>query len=304
MNRFLWPLVLSTLVTQLAPAAESPPLDGETRDRGPIGSSEAPAAADQLIRFEFAQGLDNRAAAGGRLVLHGGLGRNHAGYLEFTAADQWAELDEHGTAGLSRLLSKARSLSVGGWFECRRVGEQVLLGRGDVVIGSLGERFFRPSDRFVNFCLGTDDRGFLMGTINGNGTMPFVHVTINDVPILTWQQLIVVKTSEGYHHFYQNGTLIHTDRESCWAPSRQPWLETDEGARRPIRLRMPTGGLVGEFWVVAKAISPEEAAADYEAKKTRYKPAPAGKPVFLRDVHAHPPVADGFDRQKALQGMM
>jgi len=143
-----------------------------------------------------------------------------------------------------------------------------------------------------------------MGTINGNGSMPFVHVTVNDIPILTWQQLAVVKTGEGYHHFYQNGAPVHTDREACRAPSRQPWQETDEGARQPIRLRVPSGGLLGEVWVIGRALSPQEVAADYQAMKNRYKPAPPGKVVPLRDIHAHPPAVNAFVREKALENMM
>jgi len=33
------------------------------------------------------------------------------------------------------------------------------------------------------FVLGTDQHGFFLGTANGNGTMPFPHVTLNEVPI-------------------------------------------------------------------------------------------------------------------------
>ena len=93
MSRFIWPLVLLALAAQLVRGAEPPPLDGRTRDRDPLDAGKGPAAVDELIRLEFAQGLDNLASAGGRLVLHGGLGRNDAGHLEFTTADQWAELD-------------------------------------------------------------------------------------------------------------------------------------------------------------------------------------------------------------------
>jgi dienelactone hydrolase len=261
-------------------------------------------AADAVVYCAFDRGVENLAPTGGTMLLGAGLGRSQEGCLEFTTPDQMAELDPQGMAAVSRRLREVKALAVGGWFQCRRVGEQTLAGRGDVTVGRLGERFFRPSDRWINFCLGTDDRGFLMGTINGNGTMPFIHVTVNDVPILTWQQLAVVKTEDGYHHFYQNGAAIHADRRACWAPSRQPWQETGDGAGEPIRLRMPAGGLVGEFWVIGRAISPEEIAADYQAKRGRYKPAPPGRPVLLRDMYAHPPAENGFDRQKAMAGMM
>ena len=92
-------------------------------------------------------------------------------------------------------------MSAGGWFLCRRMGEQVLLGRGQPQIAPLGERMFRPSDRFVDFCLGTDPHGFFMATLHGNGIMPFVHVTLNEVPINTWNQLVAVKAPDGFRAF-------------------------------------------------------------------------------------------------------
>jgi hypothetical protein len=121
-----------------------------------------------------------------------GVSRNDQGQLEFTTARQMAALDGDRLAAISEALRKVEALSIGGWFLCRRAGEQVLLGRGDVEIAPLGERMFPPSDRLIKFCLGTDQHGFFMGAINGNGNLPFVHVTVNQVPIQTWQQLVVV----------------------------------------------------------------------------------------------------------------
>lgn len=249
-----------------------------------------------LLYVDFALAPRN-AGSGGEFVLHHGLQRDEQGRLEFTTARQIAELDEEGTASVSQGLQDIDSLTVGGWFLLRRTGEQVLIGRDEVVIGALGERFFRPNDRFINFALGTDERGFLMGTINGNGRMPFLHVTVNSVPILQWQQLAVTKDSEGHHRFYQNGVLVHSDHRALSAPSRQPWRETEQGRTEPIRLQMPTGGLVGEIWIVGRALSPEEIAADYEHKKHRYRPAPPGRAVAVREMFSRPPAEPPeFDR--------
>ena len=95
--------------------------------------------------------------------------------------------------------------------------DEIYEDSGAIEIGPLGERFFRPRENFINFCVGSDQRGFLMGTINGNGGMPFVHVTVNELPIQTWQQIAVVKDTDGFHSFYQNGVLIHDDRNAASA---------------------------------------------------------------------------------------
>ena len=63
----------------------------------------------------------------------------------------------------------------------QRRGEQVLLGRGMPETGPGGERMFQPAKDWVNFFLGTDQHGFLMGCINGNSRMPFPLVTLSDV---------------------------------------------------------------------------------------------------------------------------
>jgi len=95
--------------------------------------------------------------------------------LEFTGALQHAEVE------FSQALDGAEAVTIGGWFFPRRSGEQYFLFRGAPQTGPQGERFSRPADDWVNFVLGTDQRGFLLGTIDGNGSMPFVHVTVNEV---------------------------------------------------------------------------------------------------------------------------
>jgi dienelactone hydrolase len=254
-----------------------------------------------LVYLDFADGVKNRSRAGGELAVRHGLRRDADGRLEFTNPRQYGELDRDAMAALSRQLVGAEALSVGGWFWCRRAGEQAFLSRGEIETGPLGERLFPPGERFVNFCLGTDRRGFLLGTINGNGRMPFPHVTVNEVPIHAWQQLVVVKDSRGHHHFYQNGRRVHSDEESMHAPARIEWPETAAGADEALRLRMPLGGLVAEAWVLGRALSPKEVAADYRAKRTRYRPAPPGEPVALRLMFSEPPPsakpAEPFDRE-------
>jgi dienelactone hydrolase len=264
----------------------------------PAGSIAQDAPDGALLFVDFARGMRNRAGDG-EFIPRDELKRRDPGWLEFSSPRANAVLNDAGTLELSKALRHVDALTVGGWFQTWRSGEQTLAGRGEIRIGPLGERFFRPSDTYINFCLGTDERGLLMGTINGNGGMPFVHVTVNDVPIQVWQQLVITKDSEGFHAFYQNGTLIHTDRRAISAPSRQPWHETDEGARVPLRLQMPTGGLIGEIWVVGRALSVEEIAADYEHKRMRYTPAPPGKAVALREMHQRPPGQDRFNPERA-----
>ena len=54
-----------------------------------------------------------------------------------------------------------------------------------------------------------------MGTIDGNGTMPFPYVTIDEIGIDAWHQLVVVKDREGMHHFI-------TTARACIRRANQP----------------------------------------------------------------------------------
>lgn len=200
--------------------------------------------------------------------------------LDFDNALQLAEIDFSGK------LNGIQSMSVGGWFFPRRIGEQSFLFRGVPRTGPLGERFFRPEKDWVNFVLGTDERGFLMGTIHGNGSMPFVHVTVNEVGFDAWNQLAVVKDDMGYHKFYLNGTLVHTDIHATSSGIVRPFRDTAAG--EPVRLAMPLGGRVGEAWIFPRALSAEEIREDFLAKRDRYHPAPPGQPVLLRPMNLHP----------------
>src|SRR5262249_47310489 len=157
----------------------------------------------------------------------------HGPALQFTNAPQYAEVQ------MSRSLDGIQAMTVGGWFYSRRVGEQMMFSRGLPEINPLGNRMFPRTEDWVNFVLGSDQHGFFLGTINGNGTMPFPHVTVNEVPINTWNQLVVVKDAAGYEKFYQNGMLVHTDRNA--AAGGKIWPFRDVAAGEPVRLAVPMG---------------------------------------------------------------
>jgi hypothetical protein len=199
--------------------------------------------------------------------------------LEFVSPTQHVEVR------FTNGLNGTSNVSVGGWFFPRRSGEQYFLTRGVPDVGANGERFFRRQSDWVNFVLGTDPRGFLLGTINGNSIMPFPLVTVEELTINRWHQLVVTKTADGVHHFYHNGAFIWTDRNANAAGKAWPFVDTAPG--EPLRLAMPLGGLIAEAWVFSRALSADEIAADFFAKRSRYSPALTPVPVALRDMNAH-----------------
>lgn len=194
--------------------------------------------------------------------------------------------EEAGEAEISRKLDGLSAMTIGVWVHPKRNGEQIFFGRGVPECGPNGERMFRPNEDWVNFILGTDARGFLMGAIHGNGSMPFPFVTLNEVPINSWSQLVVVKDADGFQKFYRNGTLVCTDRDSCHAGKVRPFRDRDPGA--PVRLAIPLGGSVGEAWIHGRELTAEEIRNDFEEKKARYAPALPAEPVLLRPMNAHP----------------
>lgn len=208
------------------------------------------------------------------------IGGRFGGALEFTNVLQYAEVE------FSRQLDGIEAITVGGWFFPRRSGEQYFLSRGVPETGPQGERFFRPADDWVNFVLGTDQHGFLLGTIHGNGAMPFAHVTVNEVAFDAWNQLVVVKDRRGFQKFYLNGTLVHTDEQAEAAGKIRPFRDTAPGA--PVRLAMPLGGLIGAAWVFPRELTAEEIKQDFFAKRDRYNPALPGEPVLLREMDLRP----------------
>ena len=243
------------------------------------GPTRAQVTANAMLLF-----VDGHHTNGVRL-LNGTkwISHSNGARLEFTSPLQYAEKSIPGS------LQGLTAMSVGGWFFPRRSGEQYFAFRGIPEIGAQGERFFRPSDRFVNFVLGTDQHGFLLGTINGNGAMPFPRVTVNDVAFDTWSQLVVTKDARAHHRFYINGALMHSDEHASTAGKVWPFRE-DFGAltNEPLRLAMPLGGLVGEVWIAPRALGAAEVQKDFEAKRPRYHPALPVAPVLLREMEARP----------------
>jgi dienelactone hydrolase len=232
--------------------------------------------SDAVLLLSFEKENPDLRLTRGLKVVHGDFGNA----LEFTDALQVAEID------FSRRLDGVRAMTVGGWFYPRRAGEQSFFCRGVPEAGPNGERMFRPQEKWVDFLLGTDQHGFFLGTVHGNATMPFPFVTLNDVPIDEWSQLVVVKDAEGYQKWYRNGTLVCSDRESTYAPKVRPFVDTVDG--EPVRLMMPLGGMIGEAWIVPRELSAEEVRRDFEAKRARYKPALPTEPVRLREMDRHP----------------
>lgn len=202
------------------------------------------------------------------------------GAIEFTTALQFVEVN------FSRRLDGIDALTVGGWFMPRRAGEQSFFFRGVPETAERGERMFPPRQDWVSFLIGTDQHGFFLGAVHGNGRMPFPLVTLNEVPIDSWSQLVVAKDRSGFQKFYRNGRLVHTDEHSAHAPVVRPFRDAAEG--EPVRLAMPQGGLIGEAWVVGRELSAEEIRQDFEAKKVKYHPALPTEPVILREMDAHP----------------
>jgi hypothetical protein len=245
----------------------------------PLLALDAPDAA---LFFDF------QSPAAGAIRLHGArhtaMKHDPLQPPELRALE-FRNMFESAEAAFSRALDGVQAASIGGWFYTRRKGEQVLLSRGLPEVGVSGDRFLRPEKDWVNFTLGTDSRGFFFGTINGNAEMPFVYVTVDEVPINTWNQLVVVKTAEGHHRFYRNGTLVHTDRDSTWGPKVHPFRDVADG--EPVRLAVPQGGLIGEVWIYGRELSAEEIRSDYLAKRSRFRPAPEAAPVELRDMDEH-----------------
>jgi hypothetical protein len=227
----------------------------------------------QELKLDFSQdpppGL--RLAHGARRV---------EGALEFLNPIQGAEID------FSRRLDGVPALTVGGWFFPRGRGEQYFFFRGLPEYSGLGERWLRPHPEWVGFVLGTDARGFLMGAVHGNGSMPFPYVTLDEVPFGSWSQIVVVKDARGYQKFYRNGTLVGSDLDSAHAPKITPFRDTAEGP--PVRVTLPLGGRVGEVWIHGRELSAEEIRRDFESKKARYFPALPAEPTALREMNLHP----------------
>jgi hypothetical protein len=201
------------------------------------------------------------------------------GCIEFTHEGQ------EFTISFSNRLDGSEAVSIGGWFFLKQTGEQILFSRGDVEAGPNGERMFLPQKQWVNFMLGVDQRGFFMGVVNGNGVMPFPHVTLDELLIDRWHQLVMVKTARGFQKFYHNGIMVRSDEEASAAGKIWPFHDTAPGA--PVRIRAAYGGRAGEAWIFARELAAKEIQKDFFAKKARYTPAIAPVPIEVREMNQH-----------------
>lgn len=237
--------------------------------RAAIDSREAVLFLD----FEERAGVEMKQ---GTKVREGRFGKA----LEFTTALQYAE------SGFSNKLDRIEAMTIGGWFFPWRSGEQAFLFRGIPEMDERGNRMFRREESWVNFLLGMDQHGFLMGAINGNGSMPFPRVTVNEIGIDAWHQLVLVKDRKGIQKFYHNGRLIHTDENATTSGKAWPFNDTAPG--EPVRLAMTHGGLIGEAWVFSREVTAAEIQEDFNKKRDRYNPALPGQVVELREMNLHP----------------
>lgn len=269
---------------------------------------------DAILFLDFARGATDASPSHRSVKLNGArwgtLGHDpmqnrHGSALEFTTSVQTAEVE------MTRALDGVNAATIGGWFYARRAGEQVFFSRGLPEISPTGTRNFPPRAGWVNFLLGTDQHGFFMGTVNGNGEMPFPYVTVNEIEIDTWNQLVVVKDAQGFQKLYRNGELVQTDKNSGWAPKVTPFRDVETGD--PVCLMVPQGGMVGEAWIFGREVNADEIRRDYLSKKDRYNPAPPGRMVLLREMNSHPfahlwrepPAAASWpsERQRILAGI-
>lgn len=231
------------------------------------------ATKDAALRLDFAQPQPGVQLMGAR---HERTATN--GWLRFVAPYQFAQTN------FSRRLDGLSACSVGGWFFVQRRGEQVFIGRGSPEIAPGGERIFQAAKDWVNFFLGTDQHGFLMGCLNGNSRLPFPLVTLSDVAEGEWHQLVLVKDAQGGQQFYHNGALVHSDADSEHAGHVWPFRDTVEG--EPLRLAVPFGGRIGEAWIFPHALPQEAIERDFESKRIRYAPALPVMRVRLREMDA------------------
>src|SRR5687767_8538893 len=126
----------------------------------------------------------------------------------------FARSDEAVPVDVRGILDRAEAATVEVWVRIRRSGEQVFAGRGLPTIGPGGERYFKPAEGWVNFFVGTDAHGFLMGAINGNSRMPFPLVTLEPLAPGQWHQAVIVKQADGFQRFHHNGAQVYSDDQS------------------------------------------------------------------------------------------
>lgn len=185
-------------------------------------------------------------------------------------------------------LDGIEALTVGAWVRPLRRESNVFLRRGELDIAASGDRLFKPRPDLVTFLLGSDERGFFMGAVHGNGRMPFPFVTLNEVPTHRWSRLVAVKDEKGVQRFYMNGGLVASDVEAAAG-----------GVVRPFKDAGGPASADGEdILILPRALTAEEVRADYERDRRGSTPVAA---VALREMNAHPTPelwAPPFDRER------
>lgn len=224
-------------------------------------------------------------------VLKAAYGASGAGepVFRWSAGDKPREFfraDDVITMPIERKLDGARSASLAAWFMLRRPGEQVIVSRGLPEMGPGGERFFRPAEDWVNFVLGTDQHGFLMGCIHGNSRMPFPLVTLAELTPGEWHHSVIVKQADGGQRFYHNGALVYSDANSAHAGKVWPFIDKKTGD--PLRLSLPLGGAMAEVTLWAHELSAGEVQAAWNENRLRLLPNHPGQPCAVRRMHGKP----------------
>ena len=241
---------------------------------GPAPKTMNPSHIPLLLAYLV---LLTRSLAAADPVIHWSSG---ATPREFTRADDVVLVDVAGK------LREARGATVEAWVLLRRPGEQAIVARGLPSIGPGGERFYRRAEGWVNFFIGTDQHGFLMGCVNGNSRMPFPLVTLELLKPDEWHQIVVVKQADGYQRFHHNGALVHSDASA--AVAGQPWPFSDAEAGEPMRIAIPLGGSVREVSVWARELEADEIRAQWESRRGSNLPNSSAQPVDILPMHEHP----------------
>lgn len=187
-------------------------------------------------------------------------------------------------------LDGAEALTVAAWVRPLRRGERAFLKRGELETAPGGDRMFKPRADQVTFLLGSDERGFFMGAVHGNGRMPFPFVTLNEIPTHAWTRLAAVKDARGFQHFYMNGALAWSDVDAAAAGVVRPFKDAGGTAT--------TDGEVDDVLILPRALTAEEVRADYERDRRGSTP---GTSIALREMNAHPAPglwARPFDRER------
>ena len=129
--------------------------------------------------------------------------------------------------------------------------------------------------------------GSFSATVNGNGSMPFPHVTLNEVPINAWSQLVYVKDAHGIPDLLRQRRPPSTPTATHRPPARSGRFATATRANRCV-WRCRWAAESARRGSHSRALSADEIRQDFEAKKTRYKPALSAEPVALREMDAQP----------------